>query len=351
MGQAPRRTGGAIARRRAIPIILLIAVSLFAAPATGHSADVSDSVDRLQSDKKLAPGDWVWAPGIAPAGPMLIYVDLSRQVATVYRNGVRIGVSTISSGKKGHTTPTGAFTILERAAVHHSNKYDEASMPFTERLTWDGVALHAGGVPGYPESHGCIHLPYGFAKALFSATRRGVPVVIQGNASKRPPTPDGALLEPADVAKTGETPLPLDDGDFNWKPRLSPVGPLTIVISTDDQAIVVLRNGVEIGRGAAEIDTDDDDAGSHVLTLTDWPDGKPRFVYVALPGHEEDVAKPFDQAVLDRVHLNKAFLEGVKKQLRPGTTILMTDAGVGQDADKPIAVTDPVPAAFLAAAP
>ena len=224
-------------------------------------------------------------------------------------------------------------------------------MPFTERLTWDGVALHAGGVPGYPESHGCIHLPYGFAKALFSATRRGVPVVIQGNAAKRPPTPEGTLLEPTDLPKTAEVPLPLDNVTFNWTPKLSEVGPLTIVVSIHDQAAVVLRNGVEIGRGAAQIDDDDDDSGSHVVTLTDWPDGKRRFVYVGVAGHEEDIAKPFDQALLDRVHLDKAFLEGLKQQLKPGTTILMTDASIGQDSDKPIAPTDPVPATFLPAAP
>ena len=286
----------------------------------------------------LKPGDWVWAPSIAPAGPMLIYVDLSRQIAAVYRNGVRIGLTTISSGKKGHATPTGTFTILERASVHHSSKYDEASMPFTERLTWDGVALHAGGVPGYPESHGCIHLPYGFAKALFSATRRGVPVVVAGNAVQRPPTEDSTFLQPIALPHSGDGPLALDDAAFSWKPELSPLGPLTIVISRADQMIVVLRDGVEIGRGAARIDDDDDDPGSHVLTVTDWPDGKPRFVYVALPGHDDDIAKAFDEATLDRVHLDRAFLKVVRAQLTPGTTVLITDAGVGADPDKRITV-------------
>ena len=83
----------------------------------------------------LKPGEWVWAPAVAPAGPVQIYVDLSRQLATIYRNGVRIGVTTVSSGKPGYTTPTGVFTILQKDAKHRSKKYNDAPMPFHERLT------------------------------------------------------------------------------------------------------------------------------------------------------------------------------------------------------------------------
>ena len=121
----------------------------------------------------LKPGQWVWAPQIAPAGPILVYVDLGRQLATVYRNGVRIGVSTISSGRPGFETPTGVFTILEKNKEHISRKFNDAPMPYQERLTWGGVALHAGGLPGYPESHGCVHLPIAFSKILFEAMPMG----------------------------------------------------------------------------------------------------------------------------------------------------------------------------------
>ncbi len=73
-----------------------------------------------------------------------------------YRNGVRIAVSTCSTGKKGHETPTGVFTILEKDKDHHSSTYNNAPMPNMNRLTWSGVALHAGNLPGYPASHGCV---------------------------------------------------------------------------------------------------------------------------------------------------------------------------------------------------
>ena len=104
---------------------------------------------------------------------MLVYVDIGRQRATVYRNGVRIGVSTISSGKAGNSTPTGVFTILQKNKDHRSSTYDNAPMPYMQRLTWKGVAMHAGNLPGYPASHGCVRLPLEFAKRLFEVDRHG----------------------------------------------------------------------------------------------------------------------------------------------------------------------------------
>jgi hypothetical protein len=327
--------------RRALLVALAAAGVFSTVHAAAQGAKSSASADLDLAAAALKPGEWVWAPEIAPAGPMLIYVDLSRQIATVYRNGVRIGVATISSGKAGHATPTGVFTILQKDANHHSNKYDDAPMPFQERLTWDGVALHAGGLPGYPESHGCVHLPYAFAKALFGETHLGVTVVVEGDAINHQKTSDASLLEPPLPSVPGDTPLPLGPTAFRWTPELSPTGPLTIIISKHDQAIVVLRNGVEIGRSEAQIN--DDDAGSHVITLTQGPDGKPRFIYLGLPGHDEDKGKELDEATLNRVRLPKAFLADVKSQLAPGTTILVTEASVGADTGKRMTIIDAVP--------
>jgi hypothetical protein len=112
----------------------------------------------------LKPGQFVWAPGVAPDGPIVVVVSLTEQRAYVDRNGIDVGYTTVSTGKPGHDTPTGIFTILEKDKNHHSSKYNDAAMPYQERLTWDGVALHAGGLPGYPSSHGCVHLPSAFAE-------------------------------------------------------------------------------------------------------------------------------------------------------------------------------------------
>ena len=100
-----------------------------AAPALAQGAASSAPVALLSQPGQLKPGQWVWAPEVAPHGPLLVYVDLSRQLASVYRNGVRMAVTTVSSGKPGHDTPTGIFTILQKDANHHSSKYNDAPMP------------------------------------------------------------------------------------------------------------------------------------------------------------------------------------------------------------------------------
>lgn len=131
----------------------------------------------------LAPGEYRWHPAAAPGGPMVAVVSIPEQRIHVYRNGVRIGLSTVSTGKPGHDTPTGTFTILQKKRMHRSNLYDDAPMPFMQRLTWDGIALHAGRVPAEPASHGCVRLPRAFAEHLFEATDKGMTVVIADYAS------------------------------------------------------------------------------------------------------------------------------------------------------------------------
>jgi hypothetical protein len=319
---------------------LLLAALVAAAPAHAQGARASSPPELARMADKLKPGEWVWASSVAPLGPILIYVDLSKQRATVYRNGVRIGVSTISSGRDGYATPTGVFSILQKDADHKSNVYNSAPMPFQQRLTWDGVALHAGGLPGYPESHGCVHLPMGFAKALFGITALGGTVVIEGDAITHVRTTEASLLAPVFGAKQTAEQARLDATEYRWTPERAPTGPLTIIISKHDQAIVVLRGGKEIGRSVAEID--DDDPGSHVITLMTGKDGKPRWVYVGLPGHTEDAGRELDEATINRVHMPRAFYAGLKAVLKPGATILVTQSSVGEDAGRKITIMDAV---------
>jgi hypothetical protein len=178
-------------------------------------------------------------------------------------------------------------------------------MPYQQRLTWDGVALHAGGLPGYPESHGCVHLPMGFARALFGVTRLGATVVVAGDAADHMRTSDSSLLAPID-AKGGEVaPAALASDGWRWTPEKATQGPLTIIVSKHDQAIVVLRNGVEIGRSVARID--DDDPGTHVISLAAGKDGAPRWLYVALPGHVEEEGQELDEATINRVRVPGGF--------------------------------------------
>lgn len=322
----------------AVVITALAVVSASQAEAQGAKA--SSATEFVRMADRLKPGEWVWAPAIAPDGQVLVYVDLSRQLATVYRNGIRIGVASVSSGKPGHETPTGVFTILQKDADHRSSKYNNAPMPFQQRLTWDGVALHAGGLPGYPESHGCVHLPYGFSRELFRITSLGATVVINGDAARHVRTSDASLLAPFDAKGR-----PVDTGglgaqQFVWAPERAPAGPMTIIVSKSDRRVVVLRGGVEIGRSVAEVN--DDDAGSHVITLTRAPDGSPQWVYVGLPGHEEDAGRQLDEAAINRLRLPRGFYTAVQAALRPGTTILLTQSPVGTSAGEPLTVMDAV---------
>jgi lipoprotein-anchoring transpeptidase ErfK/SrfK len=148
------------------------ASALQAFPAT--DADVADL---------LKPGEFHWLADAAGPGDLVIVVSLAEQRATVYRNNQRVAVTTVSTGMPGRETPTGVYPILVKEKMHHSNLYDNAPMPFMQRLTWDGVALHAGRIPGRPASHGCVRLPKQFAEQLFAITQRGQTVIISDDAS------------------------------------------------------------------------------------------------------------------------------------------------------------------------
>jgi lipoprotein-anchoring transpeptidase ErfK/SrfK len=297
-------------------VLAIMATLMMCGLAQAQGAKVSSPVELARQADQLKPGQWVWAPDIAPKGPILVYVDLSTQVATVYRNGVRIGVSTVSTGKPGHETPTGVFTILQKDANHHSSKYNNAPMPFQQRLTWDGVALHAGGLPGYPESHGCVHLPYAFAKSLFVTTDLGATVIVAGNASHPVSTGGGQVIAPS-AAATGAT------GDY-WTPEKSPWGPVTIILSRSDQQAVVLRNGIEIGRSHVALPADDE--ATHVLTLSSDASGKTQWIYAEVAGHTDEAGRVVDEAARNRVQIPPDFYAKVSAILQPGATLLVTGA-------------------------
>ena len=134
----------------------------------------------------LEAGEFTWltnTPQSPSDSPVTLLVSLSEQRGYLYRDGERIAVTTVSTGKPGHDTPTGVFPITEKKKVHHSRKYDNAPMPYMQRLTRWGHALHAGNVRPYPASHGCIRLPAEFARQLFSLTRTGDVVVISRDTS------------------------------------------------------------------------------------------------------------------------------------------------------------------------
>lgn len=149
------------------------------------------------------------APDLNREEPVQVVVSLETQSMTVYKGGVELATSRISSGQPGYRTPAGVFSILQKKLRHYSNLYENAPMPYMQRLTWSGIALHGGKVPDYPASHGCVRMPHPFARNLYGLTDRGGHVVISTedaqlevmeHANLFQPGPLAAIFDPAHVA-------------------------------------------------------------------------------------------------------------------------------------------------------
>ena len=312
---------------RAVAVGCLLAAAS-ATPASAQGAKGSAQLQLARQAERLKPGEWLLYPSIAPTGPVLVYVDLGRQRATVYRNGVRIGVSTISSGKDGYETPTGVFTILEKDKDHRSKTYDDASMPYQLRLTWKGVAMHAGNLPGFPASHGCVRLPMEFAKKLFTITPMGGTVVIAGGHEDPVKRPAAGVLAPVMAEVTPMPAMPLSpEGQYTWDPGASPTGPVSIIISTRDQQVVVLRNGKEIGRAHAVVAQQTDEP--QVMTLTGGP--RPEWIQVSVSRLTGQPAEIISTERVEQMHLPAAFAKNMRALIQPGTTVLVTQASVSPE--------------------
>ena len=280
----------------------------------------------------LKPGEYWWSANRSPSGPVVVLVSIPQQTMYVYRNGILIGRSSVSTGTKGNATPGGVFTILEKKQEHYSKKYDNAPMPNMQRLTWTGIAMHSGNLPGYPASHGCVRLPYDFSQLLFATTAKGGTVVV---GDGKTPTPHlasnpGLMLAPKDF--TSEMLHPLGRNDYDWRPERSPSGPVSIVVSAADKAIYVYRNGNPIGR--APVETSGFGAlGEHVYSLLEGGTGRSSLL---APGREArrwmsvtSVGRSVDaQRMASRLRVNPDFAGKVYDALAPGATVVITDQAV-----------------------
>jgi lipoprotein-anchoring transpeptidase ErfK/SrfK len=285
-----------------------------------------------QPTGKLKPGEYWWRPDLSPNGPLDVLVSVPLQTMYVYRNGILIGRSSISSGSAGRDTPAGIFTILEKKETHRSKKYDNAPMPYMQRLTWTGIAMHSGQLPGYAASHGCIRLPYDFSVLLFDATSKGGTVVV-GNG--KTPTPrlasnPGMMLAPKDFSPAMLRPLAANE--YDWHPERSSTGPITIVASAADKALYIYRNGNPIGRAALEVNGRGR-IGTQVFTLLEGSTGKPSRL---APGREarrwmgvSNEGRPIEaEQMASRLRFSPEFATKLADEIKPGTTVIVTDQPV-----------------------
>ncbi len=191
--------------------------------------------------------------------PLQVVISIPGQSLKVFQGTKVIASSRISSGKAGHRTPTGVFSIIQKNRVHHSNIYNNAPMPNMQRITWSGIAMHAGRVPGYPASHGCIRLPYSFSKKLFRTTRMGAHVIVQNGRSTPRNISHSLLFQPIPEALFAE--VKLDNKQDNW----SSLAKTVTLVSSDHTESRVALNSELFQLSSAKIEKDKRVAKTHAL--------------------------------------------------------------------------------------
>lgn len=281
----------------------------------------------------LKPGEFTWHPERQTVGPVAVVVSLPQQLVHVYRDGVRIAVSTCSTGKEGHRTPTGVFVVLEKDTKHHSSTYNNAPMPNMNRLTWSGIALHAGNLPGYPASHGCVRLPLEFSAKLFTVTHLGTPVVIAGaHSDPWELTHPGMILgsyaesEFRDV----EASLAGKKQPSDWA-EAEKTSIVSVVASTSDQKIILIENGDVIAESNLTI-AGKEPLGSHVFILLGRNDGSSglRWVTLSHAAEPNGTSQP-EENVLQRLQADEKFVVAVRDKMHPGMTTILTGAPLHPD--------------------
>jgi hypothetical protein len=285
----------------------------------------------------LEPGEFTWHPDRSPQGAVAVVVSIPEQLVHVYRNGIRIAVSTCSTGKTGHETPTGVFTVLQKDKDHRSSTYNNAPMPNMNRLTWDGIALHAGNLPGYPASHGCVRLPLAFSAKLWTVTHVGTPVIIAGAHTDPWELTHPGMVLGADAEEELEAAVAsLEDKRHpsDWEQAQDyPV--TTVVASTLDGKIDLIENGRVVAEGTLSVDGSPGAFGSHVFILQGAHGGKKGLAWHAISHHERPGAAVSDQltdeAIVSRLRANPSFRRSMQRRMHPGMVMVVSDLSLHPD--------------------
>jgi lipoprotein-anchoring transpeptidase ErfK/SrfK len=317
---------------------------------------------------------------VIPKGPFQIIISIGDQRLSLYGSEGLIARAPVSTGKRGHATPLGVFSVIEKQKWHRSNIYSAAPMPYMQRITWSGVALHAGALPGYPASHGCIRLSNAFAIRLFHLTKVGTRVIITRREVAPVEIAAPALLTPA--PKPAE-PLANDDADrrLGAPPEVKtaaagdvaasasdggsledqadageqgrPPRPISIFVSRKTQNLSVRQNFAPLFDAPIRIDQPETPIGTHIFTAMATEPSAMHWTLVSIPDDArseprkeerksalqpgaraaEAAGKAVEQvnALLGRVHIPSSVYDRIAALLTPGSSLIISDDAVSNE--------------------
>jgi hypothetical protein len=324
-------------------------------------------------------------PEEPPKGPLQIIISIADQRVSLYDNGTLVARSSVSTGVRRHPTPFGVFSVVEKQRWHRSNIYSGAPMPYMQRITWSGIALHAGELPGYPASHGCIRLTNDFAIRLWHLTKRGARVIIAhqdvvpieitnphlfvskpktafgspespaiavaDNSNKTATATQAPLMSNVDMQETADTQAA---GSTPSATAPQKVIPISVFVSRKLSRLFVHQSFTPLFDVAVKIQNPEEPLGTHVFTVMEPQNegSAVRWTVVSIPeqGTSADSTKerkllkqqiigtaPSVQSsndansALDRIEIPQDAVEQISELLTPGSSLIVSDHGASSE--------------------
>ncbi|MGA8698533.1 MAG: L,D-transpeptidase [Xanthobacteraceae bacterium] len=320
-----------------------------------------------------------------PKGPLQIIVSIADQQVSLYDNGTLVARSSVSTGVRRHPTPLGVFSVIEKQRWHRSNIYSAAPMPYMQRITWSGIAMHAGILPGYPASHGCIRLTNDFAIRLWHLTKRGTPVIIarENVLPVEITNPHLFVAKPKTASSSPERPpiILADSGNMTAAatqgPLISNIGthevadsqvtgspaagglpqrliPISVFVSRKLSRLFVRQRFTPLFDVPVKIENPEEPLGTHLFTGMESQneDSAARWTVISIPegSTSADSTKgrkaPKQQvietapsvplsdnanAALDRIEIPQDAVEQISQLLTPGSSLIISDYGISSE--------------------
>jgi hypothetical protein len=319
-------------------------------------------------------------------GPLQIVISIADQRVSLYDNGILIGRSSVSTGVPRHPTPLGVFSVIGKERYHRSNLYSGAPMPYMQRITQSGIALHAGVLPGYPASHGCIRLTNGFAIRLWHLTKRGarviiarqdvvpveitnphlfaskpktafessenLPVAVASNSNRTAVTTQTPLISNIGVQETAE---PQAAGESSPGATPQKVVPISVFVSRKLSRLFVRQGFTPLFDVPVKIQNPEEPLGTHVFTVMEPQDegSAIRWNLVTIPEQTKSadsikerkvpkqqiikiapLATPLSDnanTALDRIEISQDTVEHISELLTPGSSLIISDYGISSE--------------------